>query len=195
MPPSTTIAARLEPGTDLVRLVARRPTGPGHRRPLHRTRSASWLLIAGTASFVQRDGWPHAMPPANAGRIHRLPSRPTSKPCCRASSAASTGAMPAPKGHPRTAQARRCARPASDTAATGLALAARCRPAPRWRRKVQGADPADSRRRRPADAARRRRSTGRADSRRPPGQAFAGCAHAPFSCPTQRFPRRRFALS
>lgn len=57
------IAERLAPGTTLggwslgaqlaVAIAARAPEKVG-----------KLLLVAGTASFVQRDGWPHAMPPA-----------------------------------------------------------------------------------------------------------------------------------
>lgn len=57
------IAARLQPGTTLggwslgaqlaLAIAARHPGKVG-----------KLLLVAGTTSFVQRDGWPHAMPPA-----------------------------------------------------------------------------------------------------------------------------------
>ena len=35
----------------------------------HPDKVGKLLLVAGTASFVQRDGWPHAMPPAMLARL------------------------------------------------------------------------------------------------------------------------------
>jgi 8-amino-7-oxononanoate synthase len=152
------IAARLQPGT-------RSPAGrsaPSWRwpsPPAIRTRSASCCSSpapppssSATAGRTpcRRKCWPNS-PPA---------SPPMSRPCCRASSAASTAATPAAKEvtaelltWPTRARPAPCSPPAW--------LAARRRPAPGTAARIAGADPAHPRRRRPADAARRRRSTGR----------------------------------
>ena len=57
------IAARLEPGTALAgwSLGAQLALAVAARHP---SRVGRLLLVAGTTSFVQRDGWPYAMPPA-----------------------------------------------------------------------------------------------------------------------------------
>jgi len=57
------IAARLTPGTTLAgwSLGAQLALAVAARHP---AKVGKLLLVAGTASFVQRDGWPHAMPPA-----------------------------------------------------------------------------------------------------------------------------------
>ncbi len=57
------IAARLQPGSTLAgwSLGAQLALAVAARRP---DRVGKLLLVAGTASFVQRDAWPHAMPPA-----------------------------------------------------------------------------------------------------------------------------------
>lgn len=57
------IAARLQPGTQLVgwSLGAQLAVAIAARAP---AKVSQLVLIAGTASFIQRDGWPHAMPPA-----------------------------------------------------------------------------------------------------------------------------------
>ncbi len=56
------IAARLKPGTSLCgwSLGAQLALAIAARAP---DKVGKLALIAGTASFVQRDGWPHAMPP------------------------------------------------------------------------------------------------------------------------------------
>lgn len=56
-------AARLQPGTVLGgwSLGAQMALAIAARHP---DKVGKLLLVAGTASFVQRDGWPHAMPPA-----------------------------------------------------------------------------------------------------------------------------------
>ena len=56
------IAARLQPGTTLAgwSLGAQLALAVAARAP---EKVGKLLLVAGTASFVQRDGWPHAMPP------------------------------------------------------------------------------------------------------------------------------------
>ena len=56
------IAARLQPGTTLAgwSLGAQLALAVAARAP---DKVGKLLLVAGTASFVQRDGWPHAMPP------------------------------------------------------------------------------------------------------------------------------------
>jgi pimeloyl-[acyl-carrier protein] methyl ester esterase len=56
------IAARLQPGTTLAgwSLGAQLALAVAARYP---EKVGKLLLVAGTASFVQRDGWPHAMPP------------------------------------------------------------------------------------------------------------------------------------
>ena len=56
------IAARLQPGTTLAgwSLGAQMALAVAARHP---EKVGKLLLVAGTASFVQRDGWPHAMPP------------------------------------------------------------------------------------------------------------------------------------
>jgi len=56
------IAARLQPGTILCgwSLGAQLALAVAARHP---DKVGKLLLVAGTASFVQRDGWPHAMPP------------------------------------------------------------------------------------------------------------------------------------
>ena len=56
------IAARLQPGTTLAgwSLGAQLALAVAARAP---ETIGKLLLVAGTASFVQRDGWPHAMPP------------------------------------------------------------------------------------------------------------------------------------
>ncbi len=56
------IAARLQPGTTLAgwSLGAQLALAVAARAP---EKIGKLLLVAGTASFVQRDGWPHAMPP------------------------------------------------------------------------------------------------------------------------------------
>jgi pimeloyl-[acyl-carrier protein] methyl ester esterase len=57
------IAARLQPGTTLAgwSLGAQLAIAVAARHP---DKVSKLLLVAGTASFVQRDGWPHAMAPA-----------------------------------------------------------------------------------------------------------------------------------
>jgi len=57
------IAARLQPGTALGgwSLGAQLALAVAARHP---AKIGKLLLVAGTASFVQRDGWPHGMPPA-----------------------------------------------------------------------------------------------------------------------------------
>lgn len=57
------IAARLQPGTALAgwSLGAQLALAIAARHP---AKVGKLLLVAGTASFVQRDGWPHGMPPA-----------------------------------------------------------------------------------------------------------------------------------
>jgi len=57
------IAARLETGTTLAgwSLGAQLALSVAARHP---AKVGKLLLVSGTASFVQRDGWPHAMPPA-----------------------------------------------------------------------------------------------------------------------------------
>jgi len=57
------IAERLTPGTSLAgwSLGAQLAVAVAARHP---AKVGKLLLVAGTASFVQRDGWPHAMPPA-----------------------------------------------------------------------------------------------------------------------------------
>ncbi|MBS1144342.1 MAG: carboxylesterase BioH (pimeloyl-CoA synthesis) [Proteobacteria bacterium] len=57
------IAARLQPGTTLAgwSLGAQLALAVAARHP---DKVGKLVLVAGTASFVQRDGWPHAMPPA-----------------------------------------------------------------------------------------------------------------------------------
>ena len=57
------IAGRLQPGTALGgwSLGAQMALAVAARHP---DKVGKLLLVAGTASFVQRDGWPHAMPPA-----------------------------------------------------------------------------------------------------------------------------------
>ena len=57
------IAGRLRPGTALGgwSLGAQMALAVAARHP---DKVGKLLLVAGTASFVQRDGWPHAMPPA-----------------------------------------------------------------------------------------------------------------------------------
>ena len=56
------IAARLQPGTTLAgwSLGAQLALAVAARAQV---KVGKLLLVAGTASFVQRDGWPHAMPP------------------------------------------------------------------------------------------------------------------------------------
>lgn len=56
------IAGRLQPGTTLAgwSLGAQLALAVAARFP---EKVGKLLLVAGTASFVQRDGWPHAMPP------------------------------------------------------------------------------------------------------------------------------------
>ena len=56
------VAARLEPGTILCgwSLGAQLALAVAARAP---AKVGKLVLVAGTASFVQRDGWPHAMPP------------------------------------------------------------------------------------------------------------------------------------
>jgi pimeloyl-[acyl-carrier protein] methyl ester esterase len=56
------IAARLKPGTTLGgwSLGAQLALAVAARHP---EKVGKLVLVAGTASFVQRDGWPHAMPP------------------------------------------------------------------------------------------------------------------------------------
>jgi len=56
------IADRLQPGTTLAgwSLGAQLALAVAARAP---EKVGKLLLVAGTASFVQRDGWPHAMPP------------------------------------------------------------------------------------------------------------------------------------
>ncbi len=56
------IAGRLQPGTTLAgwSLGAQLALAVAARAP---DKVGKLLLVAGTASFVQRDGWPHAMPP------------------------------------------------------------------------------------------------------------------------------------
>lgn len=56
------IAARLQPGTTLGgwSLGAQLALAVAARAP---EKVGKLILVAGTASFVQRDGWPHAMPP------------------------------------------------------------------------------------------------------------------------------------
>jgi pimeloyl-[acyl-carrier protein] methyl ester esterase len=56
------IAARLQPGATLCgwSLGAQLALAIAARAP---AKVGKLLLVAGTASFVQRDGWPHAMPP------------------------------------------------------------------------------------------------------------------------------------
>ena len=56
------IAARLQPGKTLAgwSLGAQLALAVAARAP---EKVGKLLLVAGTASFVQRDGWPHAMPP------------------------------------------------------------------------------------------------------------------------------------
>ena len=56
------VAARLAPGTTLCgwSLGAQLALAVAARTP---EKVGKLLLVAGTASFVQRDGWPHAMPP------------------------------------------------------------------------------------------------------------------------------------
>jgi pimeloyl-[acyl-carrier protein] methyl ester esterase len=56
------IAARLQPGATLCgwSLGAQLAMAVAVRHP---EKVGKLLLVAGTASFVQRDGWPHAMPP------------------------------------------------------------------------------------------------------------------------------------
>ena len=56
------IAGRLQPGTALGgwSLGAQMALAVAARHP---DKVGKLLLVAGTASFVQRDGWPHAMPP------------------------------------------------------------------------------------------------------------------------------------
>ena len=58
----TDIAARLQPGTHLAgwSLGAQLALAIAARAP---AKVGKLLLVAGTASFAQRDGWPHAMPP------------------------------------------------------------------------------------------------------------------------------------
>jgi len=57
------IAARLQPGTTLAgwSLGAQLALAVAARHP---DKVGKLVLVAGTASFVQREGWPHAMPPA-----------------------------------------------------------------------------------------------------------------------------------
>ena len=57
------IAARLQPGTALAgwSLGAQLALAVAARHP---DKVGKLILVAGTVSFVQRDGWPHAMPPA-----------------------------------------------------------------------------------------------------------------------------------
>ncbi|MFZ2974076.1 MAG: alpha/beta fold hydrolase [Ferribacterium limneticum] len=57
------IAARLQPGTTLAgwSLGAQLALAVAARHP---DKVGKLILVAGTTSFVQRDGWPHAMPPA-----------------------------------------------------------------------------------------------------------------------------------
>jgi pimeloyl-[acyl-carrier protein] methyl ester esterase len=57
------IAARLQPGTALAgwSLGAQLALAVAARHP---AKVGKLLLVAGTTSFVQRDGWPHGMPPA-----------------------------------------------------------------------------------------------------------------------------------
>ncbi|MCG2578197.1 alpha/beta fold hydrolase [Dechloromonas sp. XY25] len=57
------IAARLQPGTALAgwSLGAQLALAVAARHP---DKVGKLLLVAGTTSFVQRDGWPHGMPPA-----------------------------------------------------------------------------------------------------------------------------------
>jgi len=57
------IAARLDTGTTLAgwSLGAQLALAVAARHPV---KVGKLLLVAGTASFVQRDGWPHAIPPA-----------------------------------------------------------------------------------------------------------------------------------
>ena len=57
------IAARLQPGTTLAgwSLGAQLALAVAARHP---AKVGKLLLVAGTTSFVQRDGWPHAMAPA-----------------------------------------------------------------------------------------------------------------------------------
>ena len=56
------VAARLQPGTTLCgwSLGAQMALAVAARAP---AKVGKLVLVAGTASFVQRDGWPHAMPP------------------------------------------------------------------------------------------------------------------------------------
>jgi pimeloyl-[acyl-carrier protein] methyl ester esterase len=56
------IAARLQPGTTLAgwSLGAQLALAIAARHP---DKVGKLILVAGTTSFVQRDGWPHAMPP------------------------------------------------------------------------------------------------------------------------------------
>jgi pimeloyl-[acyl-carrier protein] methyl ester esterase len=57
------VAARLAPGTTLAgwSLGAQLALAVAARHP---AKVGKLILVAGTASFIQRDGWPHAMPPA-----------------------------------------------------------------------------------------------------------------------------------
>ena len=157
------IAARLQPGTTLAgwSLGAQLALAVAARAP---EKVGKLLLVAGTASFVQRDGWPHAMPPEMLAEF-------------AAGIAADVEAM-LPRfvggfnrGDARSKEVTRQLLdladplPAGGNARRRPRLAARRRPAS-GRAAGQGADPAHPRRRRPADAAGRRRGAGRADSRR-----------------------------
>lgn len=57
------MAERLQPGTALAgwSLGAQLALAVAARHP---AKVSKLILVAGTASFIQRDGWPHAMPPA-----------------------------------------------------------------------------------------------------------------------------------
>ena len=157
------IAARLQPGTTLAgwSLGAQLALAVAARAP---EKVGKLLLVAGTASFVQRDGWPHAMPPEMLAEF-------------AAGIAADVEAM-LPRfvggfnrGDARGKEVTRQLLDLADPLPPAATLAAGLD----WLRDVdlrpvcaagQGADPAHPRRRRPADAAGRRRGAGSADPRR-----------------------------
>ncbi|MBK8891207.1 MAG: alpha/beta fold hydrolase [Dechloromonas sp.] len=156
------IAARLQPRTHLCgwSLGAQMALAIAARAP---EKVGKLVLIAGTGSFVQRAGWPHAMPPEMLAEFaanvatdiegHPAALRRRFQPRRRARQGGHTH----PARPRRPAAARRHAGDRPGMVARGGSAPARA--------AGHGSDPAGPRRERSADALARRRGAGGADPR------------------------------
>lgn len=179
------IAARLQPDTTLCgwSLGAQLALAIATRAP---EKVGKLVLVAGTVSFIQRDGWPHAMPPEMLAEFTAGILADVEAMLPRFVGGFNRGDARA-KEVSRQLLELADPRPPLATLATGLDWL-RDVDLRRLAPQIKSADLAHPRFGRPADAARRRRSTGCVDSPSPT-RHLCRLRPRPVHFPPGRFPR------